>query len=92
MVGEFKATGSESAARGHHLTDEQMVAMARQVAIGLHKTMAVVPDQVKLEASILLMQSMFVALLKPEHRLSVFGSVVKRMRDEIKTATTEKRR
>lgn len=91
-MGEFKATGPESVARGHHLTDEQKVAMARQVAIGLHKTMAVVPDQVKLEASILLMQSLFVALLKPEHRLSVFGSVIKRMRDEIKTATEKEKR
>lgn len=74
------------------MTDEQKIAMARQVAIGLSKMMAGVPEQVQLEASILLTQSLFVSLLKPERRLSVFGSVTKRMRDEIKKATTEKRR
>jgi hypothetical protein len=74
------------------LSDEQKVAMARQVAIGLHKMLTGVPDQVKLEASILLTQSLIVALLKPEHRLSVFGTVSKRMRDEIKKVTAEKQR
>jgi hypothetical protein len=67
------------------LTEEQRIAMARQIALALHKMMAGVPENVMMEASIMLLKSLFIAGVKPEYRLSLFNSVTKKMRDEIKT-------
>ncbi len=67
------------------LPEEQKIAMARQIALALHKMMAGVPENVMMEAVIMLLKSLFLASVKPQHRLGLFASVTKKMRDEIKT-------
>jgi hypothetical protein len=60
------------------------MAMAKQAASVMFTTMAGVPEEVRLEASILLFKSLVMAAIKPEHRLRLFNSVVQKLRTEIK--------
>lgn len=71
-------------------TDQVKLAMARQIALALHKMMAGVPEQVMLEASIILLKSLFLATVKAEHRLSLFNAVVIKLRHEIRDHAAKK--
>ncbi len=64
--------------------DPQKLALAKRAAVTMFATMAGVDAGVQLEAAILLLKSIFMANVKATHRLSLFNSVVIRMREEIK--------
>ena len=64
--------------------DKQKIAMARRAASTMFATMTGVPSEIQLEASIHLMRALFIANVKPTHRISLFNSVVQRIRQEIK--------
>lgn len=74
------------------LTDQQKIAMAKQVSLSMHKMMAGVPEQVALEATIMLLKALFIATVKPERRLGLYNAVVSKMRDEIKAPLPARRR
>lgn len=44
---------------------------------------AKIPEEVQIEAAILLLKSMFMGQVKPEHRISLFNSVVIKVRKEL---------
>lgn len=58
--------------------------MAKKASGVMFTTMAGMPPEVQLEASILLLKALFMATVKKEHRLSVFNTVMQRVKKEIK--------
>jgi hypothetical protein len=66
------------------LPTEAKVKLAKQAATVMFSTMAGVPPEIQIEASIILMQSLFISHTKSTHRMSLFRSVVKKMTVEIR--------
>lgn len=66
------------------MDDKTKIDMAKRASVVMFTTMAGMPPDVQLEASILLLKALFMATVKKEHRLSVFNSVVQRVKKEIK--------
>jgi hypothetical protein len=66
------------------LTDAQKLDMANKAAAVMFTSVSGVPNEIQLEASIILLRTLFVSHVRPTHRLSLFGSVVQRLRKELK--------
>lgn len=65
------------------MNDAQKIAIAKRAAGTMFTTMAGIPAEIQLEAAILLTKSLFMAGVKPENRISLFNSVVQKMRKEL---------
>lgn len=66
------------------LTDAQKIDMAKKAAAVMYNSVVGVPSEIQLEASIILLRSLFMSHVKPTHRISLFGSVAQRLRKELK--------
>ena len=65
------------------LSDAQKIDLSKAAAKTMHATLVSVPHDVQLEAVIVLFRTLFMTHVKPEYRISMFNSVVQRMRKEI---------
>lgn len=65
------------------MDDATKIEMAKRASSTMFTTMAGMPPEIQLEASILLFKSLMMATVKPTHRISLFNSVVQRLRKEI---------
>ena len=66
-----------------NLTDAQKVEMAKKAASVMFTSVSGVPGEIQLEASILLMKSLFMSHVRDTHRISLFNSVVIKLRKEL---------
>jgi hypothetical protein len=66
------------------IDDKTKIEMAKLAAKAMYGALTGVPHQIQLEAVILLLRTLFINNVKATHRLSLFNSVVKKIRDEIK--------
>lgn len=66
-------------------SDQQRREMAKSVAKALHAILEAsrVPENVRLESVLLLTKALFMATVKPEHRIGLFNTVVQKMRKEL---------
>lgn len=64
-------------------TEQQRREMAKEAAKVMNKVLGAVPENVRLEAALLLVKALFMASVKPEHRIGMFNSVVQKMRKEL---------
>lgn len=65
------------------LSDAQKIEMAKKAAAIMFTSMVGIPQEVQLEASILLVKSLFMSSVKATHRISLFNSVVQRLRKQL---------
>ena len=65
-------------------SDAQKMEMAKKAAAVMFTSVAGVPSEIQLEASIILLRSLFMSHVRATHRLSLFSSVVQRLRKELK--------
>lgn len=67
------------------LTDQQRREMAKSVAKALQAMLEAsrVPENVRLEAVLLLVKAFFMATVKPEHRIGMFNTVMQKIRKEL---------
>lgn len=66
------------------MDDKIKIAMATRASSTMYSTMAGLPPDVQLEAAIFLLKALFMAVVKPEKRLSMFNDVMRRVKKEIK--------
>ena len=66
------------------ISDEKKIEMASAAAKVAFQTMVGCTGDIQFEASIILLRSLFLANVKPTHRISLFNSVVQRLRHELK--------
>lgn len=74
------------------LSDEQKIHIAKETAKVLHASMSGVHPEIQLEAVLLLVKAQFIATVKSTHRLSLFNSVMSKMKAEIKDHLKEEAR
>lgn len=67
------------------LSDKQKMDIATRAADTMLITLSAVPEQIRLEASIMLLRHLFATLVRPEKRISMFRAVMHRMKVELKT-------
>lgn len=65
-------------------TDAQKIEMANKAAGVMIMSIAGVPSEIQLEAAIVAMRSLFISHVKPTHRMSLFGSVSQKLREQLK--------
>lgn len=66
------------------MDDKTKIDMAKRASGTMFTTMVGLPPEVQLEAAILLLKALFMAVVKKEHRLSMFNTVMQRVKKEIK--------
>lgn len=65
-------------------SNEQKIAMAKAAAEMAYKFLQTCPPQIQLEAGVILLKALFLAHVKDTHRVSMFSSISKRLKDELK--------
>jgi hypothetical protein len=58
------------------LSDEQKIEMAKKAAAVMFQSMVGIPQEVQLEAVILLMKALFMSSVRATYRISLYNSVV----------------
>ena len=71
------------------MTDAQKINLAKAniakaTAKMLFSSMAGMPQEIRLEATLILVKSLFMESVKSEHRMRLFSSVMQKMRAEIR--------
>ena len=74
-------------------TEQQRREIAKAAAKLMNNMLSQLPEDIRLEAALLLVKALFMVGVKPEHRIGLFNSVVQKMRKElqahIKTGVVE---
>lgn len=65
-------------------SDAHKMEMANKAAGVMIMSIAGVPSEIQLEASIVAMRTLFISHVKPKYRLSLFGSVSQKLREQLK--------
>ena len=66
------------------MDDKVKIDMAKKAASTMFMAMSGMPPDVQLEATILLLKSLMMSVVKPDQRLGLFKSITVRLRNEIR--------
>ena len=64
-------------------TEQQRREIAKVAVKLMSNMLSQLPEDIRLEAALLLVKALFMAGVKPEHRIGLFNSVVQKMRKEL---------
>ncbi len=65
------------------MDDAQKMAIAKRAAAAMFSSMAGMPSEVQLEASLILTKALFMGTVQQDKRIMLFNSVVQKMRKEL---------